>query len=705
MGETAAQAAQRRRARVPRAVGWLVTAVLVAVGVGVVAGRWESVQEAGGLPGLTPSALAVVAYFAANLLLAYTWREVVGLTGVRLQTGVAMWVWAVSQLARYAVGAAQVGGRAVAGRRYGLTLTTGAATTLVEVGWQTSLSAALVLATLPWWLPAAGGLTWLAWVGILPVAVLLAGLVHPRGLVALLGRAARTRPVSRVTGGRLAAVEDRVAMGRWDAGRLTLLYAANTALRLAGFLALFAALGGTLRDDALVAVGAYALGQLVGRLAVFAPGGLGPREGATALAVTPAIGAGPAVVLVAATRLLEAVAELGFVGLARLTRPPGPIPGEPDPVTGQRGEAERRYGQVDQTGQRGEAGRRYGQVDQTGATNEPVLRRATSDDDEAIRALLGRNFPENPKRFASFTRWQYWENPFGEASSWVWQAHGRVVAHWAAIPVPMVLDGRRVTGAKGVDIATDPAFRGRGLFRSLGEALRRDCAARAIPVILTHPNPNAARGVEQAGAQHVARVPVYVRPLDDHWLARRFHLPRPAATAVRRAVFPLRQAEGAARADGPPDGLDDLWARAGREVRNGIVRDAAWWAWRYGDRPGSDYRYLAVRRRGRLSGAAVLTERKAFGGRFAFVLEFLAADLDAARSLAAGAAVHADAVGLACAALPGTPLALQLVRSGFRRLPRRLEPHPFRFMVFDCAGLGGLPDRPWSMAWGDLDHL
>lgn len=323
-GEACANMPRMERAvssrRVPRWAGWALSAVLLAAVGLALRGRWDAVGEAGGLPDLVPSAIAVVAYVMANLVLALAWRDVVRVAGEAIGVRDAVWVWAASQLARYTVGAAQIGGRAVVGRRYGLTLTTGAVTALVEVGWQSSLTAALALGTFPWWLPAAEDLMWLAWTGALPVVVLVIGLVHPRallrGLVLVLG----SRPARRVTGGRLDGVADRVRLDRPAAARITARYAINSALRLAGFLVIFAAVGGDLERDGLRAVGAYAVGQLVGRLAVFAPGGLGPREGATALVIAPALGGGPALVLVAATRLLEVVAELAFLGLARLGR-------------------------------------------------------------------------------------------------------------------------------------------------------------------------------------------------------------------------------------------------------------------------------------------------------------------------------------------------------------------------------------------------
>lgn len=281
-----------------------------------------AVGAAGGLPAVAPVVAAVAANVAGNAVVVLAWRDVLAAAGARLPARVAAWVWSLSQLARYTLGAAQVGGRALVGRRWGLTATAGAVTALVEVAWQSSLTATLVLATLPWWLTGAEPLRGLAAVGVLPAALLVAGLVDPQGMLRAVARVLGWAPLRRLGGVRLAAAAARVRMGRAQAARLTLLYAGNAALRLAAFLLLFAAVGGHLAADGLRAAGAYGLGQLVGRLAVFAPGGLGPREGATALAIFPAIGGGPALVLVAAVRLAEIVAEALFFAAARVARPP-----------------------------------------------------------------------------------------------------------------------------------------------------------------------------------------------------------------------------------------------------------------------------------------------------------------------------------------------------------------------------------------------
>ena len=157
----------------------------------------------------------------------------------------------------------------------------------------------------------------------------------------------------------------------------------------------------------------------------------------------------------------------------------------------------------------------------------------------------------------------------------------------------------------------------------------------------------------------------------------------------------------------PPPDVDALWAQVASTVRYGVVRDAAWWRWRYRDHPAAPYRFFEVRRAGELVGAAVTLEREAFGGTFLNVLELLTVEVPAARALrAAIGAAAGGAAGAALVAVPGSALDSLAVRAGFRRVPRRLEPKP---LMFGAVRNGpGSPDpttAAWSVAWGDLDHL
>jgi len=309
-----------RRGAWLRVGSWALFGALVAVAATVLYERRAAVGEAGGLPGLAPSLLAVAVYFTANALLAWNWSAIVAVAGPRLPFRTALWVWSVSQISRYTVTLAQVGSRAVVGRRYGVPATAGVLSTVLELTWMLMVTSTIVIVTVPWWLPLAGDARWVMAAAALPAAGIVAAVAHPEAMLRAVDALARRPLVDRVTGGRFAGIATRVGVDRPTMWRFVARYGTNTLLRHTAFLTLFAAVGGDLRTHALTAVGTYALGSLAGTLAVFAPGGLGVREGIIAVALAPVIGGAQALLLSAAVRLLELVAELSLLGVARLAR-------------------------------------------------------------------------------------------------------------------------------------------------------------------------------------------------------------------------------------------------------------------------------------------------------------------------------------------------------------------------------------------------
>lgn len=323
--------------------------------------------------------------------------------------------------------------------------------------------------------------------------------------------------------------------------------------------------------------------------------------------------------------------------------------------------------------------------------------------------MLTASFAGNAKARPEIMDWQYWANPFGPPCSWVAEADGRIVAHYAGIRYPGVLRGRRVTIALGVDAATHPGFRGLGLFEQLARAVYLGSGQAGMPVTYCLPNPSSLRGFQKAGGQDLGGARVLVAPLDSAWLARRFHLPRPLAAGIARG-FGVPRSDRAGMVDQPPLGLDDLWADLAPAHGNGVARCDAWWRWRYCRRPGNPYVLVESRRDGRLVGAAAALAREDLGGTFLCILELLAADARAARDLvgrlAGTAAGPLGAVGLATTALPGTPIYTYARQAGLRPLPRRFQPQPIHVGLVDNAGqLPGLAQERWSLAWGDLDHI
>jgi RimJ/RimL family protein N-acetyltransferase len=336
-----------------------------------------------------------------------------------------------------------------------------------------------------------------------------------------------------------------------------------------------------------------------------------------------------------------------------------------------------------------------------------VLRPAGPDDTAALVRLLATVFPDNPKADPDVLRWQFWDDPFGRAASWVIEDGGELVCHFAVLPVPARLGGRRITAAKPADAATLPSHRGRGLMGLAARAVSAECRERGIPVTICLPNLRARGALEKIGMREVGRVRAYVAPLDDAWLAQRFRLPTAAARLARRTAFRLGGPGAACQVPAPPDDVDHLWAHTAQEVPNGIAHDAAWWRWRYVDRPDAEYRFHELRAAGRLQAVAASVVRRAYGGPFLHLLDLQARHGDAARQVVGAAARDAGgAVGVATIGLPGTRAAQLAEAAGLRLLPRRLEPQEQVLgLLHNDPDLGDLSDRAWSVSWTDLDHL
>ncbi len=339
--------------------------------------------------------------------------------------------------------------------------------------------------------------------------------------------------------------------------------------------------------------------------------------------------------------------------------------------------------------------------------NEGIFREAGHEEDAAIRAVLADAFPDNPKSRPEMTAWQYWDNPFGGSRTVVYEDEGRVVAVYTGVPVPVLLGGRRDLAALGIDAAVARSHQGRRLFSPLSRALYDDLGRHGMTYTLAYPSTASYKGITRAGWKELARLRVNVLALSDEWMARRFHVPRLAARVGRAVAFRVSRRSVGERCEGVPSGVDELWERcAARDRESGVIRDAAWWAWRYARNPDRPYQYYETRSAGRLTGAAVTRKVDAFGGRFAYVLELLAADAAAARGLVGAVVDGAQVDGAAMVTLAGSAVDRLSRTAGFHRLPRRLEPHPQYFGVVPNAL--GAPDPTlltWSVAWGDLDHL
>jgi glycosyltransferase 2 family protein len=250
------------------------------------------------LPFLASTLLLALGYFVS----AGIWGRIVSdLGGPKLPTRTSVPVFMVANLGRYVPGKIwQIAGLAALARGHGVPVTIATAAAVVGQGM------ALVAAS------ALGALALFA----SPDPYPLWGTVTVGAITAGLALAAVPAVYGRVLGAwfRLARAERPADLTPGSGFLWLALYLVNWTIYAAAFVLLTISLG---MDGPVLAVGsAFSAAYVLGYVMIFAPAGLGPREGFLIAFLTPHLGAGAAAVVAIAARLwttaVEVVPAAGF---------------------------------------------------------------------------------------------------------------------------------------------------------------------------------------------------------------------------------------------------------------------------------------------------------------------------------------------------------------------------------------------------------
>ena len=334
-----------------------------------------------------------------------------------------------------------------------------------------------------------------------------------------------------------------------------------------------------------------------------------------------------------------------------------------------------------------------------------------------VVALHRRIWPDAEIADEAYHRWQYQENPAGPALATFARdrATGELAGQFGALPLRMWVDGEERLAALALNVATDEAHRGQGVFVSLGHAADERMAQAGARLAWALPNDNSFPGfVRRLGYTHIGDVPLLVRPVNVQALVRK-RLPAPgldvlAAALGRPFARPLPKA---AR---PVEGVrieavesfdarfDALWARLRGRQRVMVLRDARYLDWRFHGVPLRRYHTLLALADGEPQGYAVLRTGEIAGMAAGLVVDVVVLREDAGRALVSEAlawfAGH-DLDLLASLMLPHAPEYRLLRGAGFRPLPRALLPQRFRVVARDGAAFLDL--RNWFLTMGDYD--
>ncbi|HTT67039.1 MAG TPA: lysylphosphatidylglycerol synthase domain-containing protein [Gemmatimonadales bacterium] len=281
----------------------VVAVVVVALVARTIAANWDSFRALHFTLVLRPAwlALSVVSLALVSALQIESWRRLLAGWGQRLRFAAGARIWFLANLGRYVPGKVwSVAGMVVLAEREGVQRWASAASAVAVQAVGIGTAAALVAAATPH-----------AYSPVRVAAAALLGL----GTVALLAWKGALPRVGRLVG----------AAGEWRALPAGAVFAgaALTLLSWGVYGFAFWALGRGIGLPPVLpladAAGVFALGYIVGLLALFAPGGIGFREATFLALLTPYLGGGGALALSLASRLeltlTEAAAGLGALAL------------------------------------------------------------------------------------------------------------------------------------------------------------------------------------------------------------------------------------------------------------------------------------------------------------------------------------------------------------------------------------------------------
>lgn len=221
------------------------------------------------------------------------------------------------------------------------------------------------------------------------------------------------------------------------------------------------------------------------------------------------------------------------------------------------------------------------------APSDLVVRGYRPGDEQAILSAFNQVFHTN--RTLAHWRWKYLDNPYGQTwTGLVWDGD-RLVAQYAAYPVPLYLQQRMRLGCQAADAFSLPAYRkvGHGATAVMSRAFRLFERVNCEPrLAFGHGfNVNKIQKLGQRFWRHQVPAPVYQRILDE-----------PAVDRLRaRPVWPLRwrgyRVVVTPRVD---DWADRVFVAARDDYGWLVARDRPYLTWRYQQCPDMEVSFVVV---------------------------------------------------------------------------------------------------------------
>ncbi|MBI5251275.1 MAG: GNAT family N-acetyltransferase [Desulfomonile tiedjei] len=319
------------------------------------------------------------------------------------------------------------------------------------------------------------------------------------------------------------------------------------------------------------------------------------------------------------------------------------------------------------------------------ASRQHISIRSWRDEDEPAllelqRAVSGEGDLTSPE----FFDWQYRQNPAGKAFIGIAQEPGgMIVAQYAAVPLPLRVNGERTTVTFAINAATHPDYRRLSLFTRCAKKVFEDQIKSHITHTFAFPTLYAYLGQMKIGFRDLGLTHLLMKLHNPEAFLADMGFSKQWSSLGIAGGWLLKTLQRKPRRIQPVqevNSFDGIPVEKLAEPVNIIVdADARWLNWRYVTNPKRRYRIAVARNSGEIAGFVVHRIENSGSRTWGIIMDLMLspkAGIETVESLmnhVFSANIDSDCSLTICLTSPGSRKEELLRRCGFWTVPKRIR--------------------------------
>ena len=248
-----------------------------------------------------------------------------------------------------------------------------------------------------------------------------------------------------------------------------------------------------------------------------------------------------------------------------------------------------------------------------------LIRKYREGDEKQIIPLLKHTFELPMFDDDKYWNWMHKNNPTNPIKIWVAEDDGKIIGHYAVMPVSMKIDSELQIGTLSLNTAVHPDYQGQGIFPTLARQTYNESAKEGILITYGYPNERTYPiFIKKLDWFKIPSLPMLFMPLDlKRLLVRKIHnryvveVLKGFGLLFLKIFFREKRHDTSEKIDvvkvsSFDDRFDEFWNEASKGYKIITVRDKTYLTWRYLDNPNYNYRTYLAEKEGKILGYIVL---------------------------------------------------------------------------------------------------